>query len=40
MVGADLLVTPVLEKDTLWVTGYFPQGLWYDVWDNTTVDAR
>ncbi|KAL4855918.1 Alpha-glucosidase [Chlorella vulgaris] len=40
MVGDALMVVPVLEPDTLWVPGYFPRGLWYDLWDNTTVDAR
>jgi hypothetical protein len=40
MVGEALMVVPVLEPDTLWVPGYFPRGLWYDLWDNTTVDAR
>ena len=29
--GEALLITPVLEAEKVEVTGYFPQGTWYDL---------
>lgn len=41
MLGDTLLVTPVLEEGASKVEGYFPQGVWYSVWDrHDAVDAR
>ena len=33
MVGSELLVTPVLEQGADNVTGHFPAGTWYSLWD-------
>ncbi|EFN50457.1 hypothetical protein CHLNCDRAFT_143368, partial [Chlorella variabilis] len=39
MVGDSLLGTPVLEPNVTTVEGYFPAGVWYNLWDNSTVDT-
>eukprot|EP00884_Botryococcus_braunii_P018839 jgi/Botrbrau1/5639/Bobra.55_1s0028.2 len=39
LIGDALLITPVLHDGVNEVTGYVPQGLWYDIWDSTEVDA-
>lgn len=31
LLGKILLVTPVLEQGVSYVVGYFPKGLWYDL---------
>lgn len=42
MIGRAVLVAPALaENETEFVQGYFPQGLWFSLWDSTAViDAR
>lgn len=33
--GGRLLVAPVTSADTLWRHVYLPEGLWYDLWDDS-----
>ncbi|KAG5854548.1 hypothetical protein ANANG_G00038970 [Anguilla anguilla] len=35
--GKSLLVTPVLDPGVTYVTGYFPKGLWYDLYTGSSV---
>ncbi|EIE26263.1 hypothetical protein COCSUDRAFT_64412 [Coccomyxa subellipsoidea C-169] len=39
LMGDSVLVTPVLDEGAESVQGYFPQGVWYDISDETPVDA-
>jgi alpha-D-xyloside xylohydrolase len=38
MWGGTILFTPVLTQGANSVTGYFPQGVWYSLFDNTAID--
>eukprot|EP00877_Chromochloris_zofingiensis_P010438 jgi/Chrzof1/5648/Cz16g10050.t1 len=38
MIGEAVLVTPVMSYNATNVTGYFPQGTWYSLWDYTPVN--
>lgn len=40
MVGGSLMVAPALTPGASSVDAYFPPGLWYGLWDNSTVDTR
>ncbi|KAB0356151.1 hypothetical protein FD754_000307 [Muntiacus muntjak] len=37
--GEALLITPVLEAEKVEVTGYFPQGTWYDLQTQVPMEA-
>ncbi|KAG6613292.1 family 31 glycoside hydrolase [Phytophthora cinnamomi] len=37
MLGDALLVTPVVHKGATTVTGYFPRGIWYNIFDYSQV---
>ncbi|ETL39223.1 hypothetical protein L916_09388 [Phytophthora nicotianae] len=37
MLGNALLVTPVISKGATAVTGYFPRGVWYNVFDYSQI---
>ena len=39
MWGEGLLFSPVVYQDTYEVEAYFPSGLWYNLHDNSTIDA-
>ncbi|MBX7227170.1 MAG: alpha-glucosidase [Chitinophagales bacterium] len=39
MVGSELMVAPVLDKNTLSVNIYLPKGVWVNLWDGTTVTS-
>ncbi|KAL0046727.1 hypothetical protein WJX82_008470 [Trebouxia sp. C0006] len=36
----DVLVTPILDEGQTKREGYFPKGKWYNLFDNTTIDAH
>ncbi|KAL0022358.1 hypothetical protein WJX77_003500 [Trebouxia sp. C0004] len=36
----DVLVTPILNEGQTKRKGYFPKGKWYNLFDNTTIDAH
>lgn len=38
MWGASMLFTPVLQEGAVSVRGYFPQGIWYSMFDNSAID--
>ncbi|XP_074057924.1 lysosomal alpha-glucosidase-like isoform X2 [Macrotis lagotis] len=38
--GRNLLVTPVLESGVDAVTGYFPQGIWYDYYTGSPLQSQ
>ncbi|KAF4037503.1 Glycosyl hydrolases family 31 [Phytophthora infestans] len=37
MIGNALLVTPVVNKGATTVTGYFPRGVWYNIFDFSQI---
>ncbi|RLN95484.1 hypothetical protein BBJ28_00023001 [Nothophytophthora sp. Chile5] len=39
MLGDALLVTPVLEEGATSVTGYYPAGVWYDIFDYSRIQS-
>lgn len=36
----DVLITPILDQGATKREGYFPKGKWYNLFDNTTIDAH
>lgn len=39
MIGDGLLVAPCLQENGTSVDVYFPQGMWYSLYDGTATDA-
>ena len=39
MLGDALLVAPVLSQGTSFVSAYFPQGVWYNLYNYTMIDT-
>eukprot|EP00884_Botryococcus_braunii_P005570 jgi/Botrbrau1/15013/Bobra.0018s0111.1 len=39
LLGSDILVSPVLYEGASSVVAYFPQAVWYSIWDKSVVDA-
>ena len=39
MVGSEMMVAPVLDKNTTSVKIYLPQGTWVNVWDGSIIES-
>ena len=39
MLGDALLVAPVLSQGTSFVSAYFPQGVWYNLYNYSMIDT-